>query len=130
MKLEDRVVRSIARRKSVVILRSELLSLGSPTQLGRVLSELVRTGKRLRVGNGIYAKTRVNRFTGRLAPAATFEAIASEAFRKLGIDIAPGILASDYNTGKSTQVPMTPAVSTETRRISVSGPRRTLLGLE
>lgn len=119
MKLEDRVVRSIARRKSVVILRSELLSLGSPTQLGRVLSELVRTGKRLRVGNGIYAKTRVNRFTGRLAPAATFEAIAPEAFRKLGMDIASGILASDYNTGKSTQVPMTPAVSTETRRISL-----------
>ncbi|MFM0277733.1 DUF6088 family protein [Paraburkholderia sediminicola] len=111
-------MRSIARRKGVVILRSELAGLGSPAQLSRVLVTLVKNGKLVRVGRGVYAKTRVNRFTGGPAPAAVFEAIASEAFRKLGIDIAPGTLLSEYNAGKSTQVPMTPVVSTGTRRIS------------
>jgi hypothetical protein len=118
MKLEARVMRSIARRRGVVILRSELADLGSPAQLSRVLAALVKSGKLVRVGRGVYAKTRINRFTGRPAPAATFEAIASEAFRKLGIDIVPGTLLCEYNAGKSTQVPMTPLVSTGTLRIS------------
>jgi hypothetical protein len=63
MKLEARVMRSIARRRGVVILRSELADLGSPAQLSRVLAALVESGKLVRVGRGIYAKTRINRFT-------------------------------------------------------------------
>ncbi|MHB9839713.1 DUF6088 family protein [Paraburkholderia terrae] len=118
MKLEERVARSIARREGVVILRSELAGLGSAAQLSRVLSTLVGAGKLVRVSPGIFAKTRVNRFTGRLAPAATFEAIAAEVFRKLKIDITPGELARDYNAGKTTQVPMLAVVDTGTRRIT------------
>jgi hypothetical protein len=118
MKLEERVARYIARREGVVILRSELAGLGSAAQLSRVLSTLVGAGKLVRVSPGIFAKTRVNRFTGRLAPAATFEAIAAEVFRKLKIDITPGELACDYNAGKTTQVPMLAVVDTGTRRIT------------
>lgn len=36
MTLEDRIVRSIRQRKSVVVLRSELAPLGSTAQVGRV----------------------------------------------------------------------------------------------
>lgn len=111
-------MRSIRRRKSVVILRSEVSGLGSQSQLTRVLAKLVATGQLIRVGHGIYAKTRLNRFTGRPAPAATFEAIAAEAFRKLGIDVGPGTLARDYNFGVSTQIPMVAVVTTGRRRIT------------
>jgi len=124
MKLEDRVLRSIARRHSVVILRSELASLGSPAQLSRVLSSLVKTKILVRIGVGIYAKTRLNKFTRELAPAATFEEIAAEAFRKLEIDVTPGKLAREYNEGNTTQVPMLATVDTGGRRIS----RRISLG--
>jgi hypothetical protein len=79
---------------------------------------LVDTGKLVRVGHGIYAKTRMNRFTGTLLPAAPFESIASEAFRKLGIDVGPGTLARDYNSGVSTQIPMMAVVTTGRRRIT------------
>lgn len=124
MKLEDRVLRSIARRHSVVILRSELAALGSPAQLSRVLSSLVKTKRLVRIGVGIYAKTRLNKFTRELAPAATFEEIAAEVFRKLKIDVAHGKLAREYNADETTQVPMLAIVDTGRRRIK----RRISLG--
>ncbi|WP_087734307.1 DUF6088 family protein [Paraburkholderia piptadeniae] len=118
MKLEARVARSIRRRTGVVILRSDLSRLGSQAQLTRVLTKLVATGQLVRVGHGIYAKTRLNRFAGRPAPAATFESIAAEAFRRLGISVGPGALTREYNTGRSTQLPMVAVVTTGRRRIT------------
>ncbi|WP_326929012.1 DUF6088 family protein [Caballeronia sordidicola] len=118
MKVENRVTAFIAGCEGVVILRSELAGLGSPAQLGRVLRTFVKTRKLVRVGLGIYVKTRLNRYTGQLAPTATFEEIAAEVFRKLKIDVEPGELARDYNAGRTTQVPMLAVVDTGRRRIS------------
>lgn len=101
-----------------MVLRSELSKLGSHSQLTRVLHTPVHRGQLVRVGYGIYAKTRTNRFTGTLLPAASFESIAAEAFRKLGIDVGPGTLARDYNSGSSTQIPMVAVVTTGRRRIT------------
>jgi hypothetical protein len=118
MTLKHKVIRSIRRRKGVVVLRSEVAPLGSAAQVGRVLAKLVGEGTLVRVSKGVYAKTRVNKFTGKLTPAAPFESIAAEAFRKLGIEVSPGSAARDYNEGKTTQIPMTPVVSTGKRRIT------------
>ncbi|MFM0657359.1 DUF6088 family protein [Paraburkholderia sediminicola] len=117
-RLEDRVLRSIRRRAGVVILRSDLSPLGSAAQLSRVLRKLVAAKTLVRISHGVYAKTRMNRFTGGLMPAATFEKIAAETFAKLGIQIGPGLLAREYNSGASTQVPMLAVVTTGRRRIS------------
>jgi hypothetical protein len=118
VKLEDRIVRSIKQRKGVVILRSEVAPLGSTAQVGRVLSKLVADGKLVRVSKGVFAKTRINKFTGKLAPAATFERIAAETFRKLKVSVQPGHLAREYNAGATTQIPMDGVVSTGARRIT------------
>ncbi|NTX20248.1 DUF6088 family protein [Burkholderia cepacia] len=117
MTLEDRIVRSIRRREGVVILRSEVAALGSTAQVGRVLAKLVANGALVRVSKGVFAKTRINKFTGKLAPAAPFESIAAEVFRKLGIEVRPGRLAREYNAGTTTQIPMDAVVNTGTRRI-------------
>lgn len=117
MRLEDRLVRSVRQRKDIVILRSEVAQLGSPAQVGRVLAKLVRDGVLVRVSRGAYAKTRINKFTGKPTPAATLEEIAAEIFRKLKIDVSPGRLARDYNSGLTTQIPMQTIVSTGKRRI-------------
>ncbi len=124
MRIEDKIVRSIRRRKGVVVLRSDVAPLGSKAQVGRVLAKLVGEGVLVRVSIGVYAKTRVNKFTGKLTPAATFEAIAAETFRKLHIVVSPGSAAREYNEGRTTQVPMLAEVSTGRRRIS----RRIQLG--
>jgi hypothetical protein len=117
MKLEGRIVRSISQRKGPVILRSEVAPLGSPAQVGRVLLKLVSDGKLVRVSKGVFAKTEINKFTGTPTPAATFEVIAAETLRKLGIEITPGWLAREYNNGRSTQIPMDSIVNTGKRRI-------------
>lgn len=114
----NKVMRSIRQRKGVVVLRSELSTLGSRSQLTQVLHTLVHGGQLVRVGHGVHAKTRPNRFTGTLMPAGSFESIAAEAFRKLGIDVGPGTLARDYNSGSSTQIPMVAVVTTGRRRIT------------
>lgn len=128
MKLEDRIRRSITQRASTVVLRSELSAMGSTSQVGRVLARLVADGKLVRVSKGAFAKTRINKFTGQPAPAATLEAIAAELFRKLGVDVAPSQLVEEYNSGKTTQIPMAVTVSTGGRRISrkVTVGKRTL----
>jgi hypothetical protein len=118
MNIEDKIVRSIRQRKGVVVLRSEVAPFGSKAQVGRVLAKLVAGGNLVRVSKGVYVKTRVNKFTGKLAPAGTFEAIAAETFRKLGIAVEPGRLARDYNAGKTTQIPMDGVVCTGKRRIT------------
>jgi hypothetical protein len=117
MKLEDRIVRSISQRKGTVILRSEVAPLGSPAQVGRVLSKLISEGRLVRVSKGVFAKTRINKFTGAPTPAATFEVIAAETLRKLGVEVTPGWLSSEYNSGRSTQIPMESIVNTGKRRI-------------
>src|SRR5882762_8523795 len=112
MRLEDRIIRSIRQRKGVVVLRAEVAPMGSVAQVGRVLAELVSDGMLVRVSKGVYAKTRVNKFTGKLAPAATFESIAAETFRKLQIEVEPGQLAREYNAGLTTQIPVDGVVCT------------------
>ncbi|PVZ40361.1 DUF6088 family protein [Pseudomonas sp. CC120222-01a] len=118
MKLEDRMSRSIKQRASVVVLRSEFASMGSDSQVGRVLARFVELGLLIRVSKGAFAKTRINKFTGKPSPAGTLEMIAAELFRKLGISVEPSLLVAEYNSGSSTQIPMGTRVNTGRRRIT------------
>ncbi|MBI6852616.1 S-adenosylhomocysteine hydrolase [Pseudomonas cichorii] len=118
MKLEDRMIRSIKQRESVVVLRSDFTKMGSESQVGRVLARFVENGILIRVSKGAFAKTRINKFTGKPTPAGTLEMIAAELFRKLGISVAPSSLVEEYNSGRSTQIPMGATVNTGSRRIT------------
>lgn len=118
MKLEDRMSRSITQRAGVVVLRSDFAGMASDSQIGRVLARFVTEGKLIRVSKGAFAKTRINKFTGKPTPAGTLEMIAAEMFRKLKIAVEPSMLVAEYNSGQSTQIPMGTTVNTGRRRIS------------
>ena len=118
MRTVDRVARSIANRKGNVILRSELRKLGSYSQVTRSLEELIRAGKLVRAGKGVFVKTRVSSITGRRVPAGSLETVAAEVLKKLGVEVSPGRLAQEYNSGTSTQLTMRFVVNTGNRRIS------------
>lgn len=118
MNTRERLVKSIANRQGAVILRSELSGLGSYSQVSRSLNDLVRSGQLVRAGKGVFVKTRVSSVTGSPVPAGTLEAIATEALKKLGVKVAPGQLIREYNSGKTTQLPMQFVVDTGDRRIS------------
>jgi predicted transcriptional regulator of viral defense system len=117
MKLEERLLLSIRKRAGNVILRSDVTPLGSASQISEALKALQNRGLLLRIGTGIYAKTRVSTVTGAVIPTGSLETLAQEALQRLGVDILPSKAANDYNLGRTTQIPGKLVVNTGKRRI-------------
>lgn len=118
MSVEERIRHAIDQYVGLVLLHSDFCGMGSASQVGKVLSRLVRAGVLVRVSNGAYAKTRINKFTGLPAAAGTLEQISAELFRRLGIEVRASRLVGAYNKGETTQVPCRAVVSTGLRRIT------------
>ncbi|RUR15291.1 conjugal transfer protein [Legionella sp. km535] len=106
MSLRIRVEKKISRSKRQVFLRSDFEKLSDYDQVGRVLKELSREGKLLKIGYGLYAKARINRITGKpmLAADGGFTAISKEALTRLGIKWQYSDATKSYMTN-STQIP-------------------------
>lgn len=124
MRLEERMLRAIKQRAGSVILRRELAGLGSASQVTVALKALQARGVIVRIGTGVYAKTRRSSVTGKTIPAGTLEKLGLEALRKLGVSVAPGKAAAAYNAGATTQIPCVFVVRTDrriSRKISVGG---------
>jgi hypothetical protein len=118
MKLEQRIFLSVRKRAGNVVLRSEFAGIGSSSQLTAVLLVLQQKGILVRIGTGIYAKTRKSAVTGAIVPAGSLETLAIEAFKKLGVHVEPCNAAAAYNRGDSSQLPGAFVVNTGNRRIS------------
>lgn len=124
MKLKERMLRAIKQRAGSVILRRELAGLGSASQVTETLKALQACGVIVRIGTGVYAKTRRSSVTGEIIPAGNLEKLGLEALRKLGVSVAPGKAAAAYIAGTTTQIPGTFVVKTDrriSRKISVGG---------
>ena len=117
MKISDRIKRSVANRGDAVFLRAEFESFGGPAQVGRALSQLTASGALIRLGLGVYAKTKTSVLSGKPIPAKPLEVLAPQALGKLGIKVAPSRLAQAYNDGSSTQAPAGIVLNTGRRRI-------------
>lgn len=87
MKLQERMLRSIKQRAGNVILRTELAGMGSASQVTGALKALQEKGVLIRIGTGVYAKTRKSSITGAIVPAGSLETLASETLRKLGVQV-------------------------------------------
>jgi pyridoxine 5'-phosphate synthase PdxJ len=125
MKLQERMLRAIKKRTGNVILRQELSGLGSASQITEALKALQASSVIVRIGTGVYAKTRQSSVTGAMIAAGSLETLGVEALRKLGVPVAPGKAAAAYNAGTTTQIPGVFIVNTGrqriSRRISVGG---------
>jgi Transcriptional regulator, AbiEi antitoxin len=104
-KLETRVLERIASKRSDVFLRSDFKDLAGYDQIGRALRLLVREGRLIRIGQGLYVKATKSPFTGAPAPLKGLRALAAEALSRLGIESGPTRLEKAYNAGQTTQVP-------------------------
>jgi hypothetical protein len=118
MKLEDRMLRSIRQRNGNVILRSDVAGMGSASQVSEALRALQLKGVLVRIGTGVYAKTRRSSVTGNVFPAGSLETLAAETLAKLGIAVGEGQTTAAYNAGRTTQLPGTFIAHTGRRRIS------------
>ncbi len=118
MRLQERMLRSIKQRTGNVILRADIAKMGSPSQVSEALKALQSQGVLVRIGTGVYAKTRKSSVTGATIPAGSLETLAVETLKKLGVSVSAGSAAAEYNSGRTTQLPGTFVANTGRRRIS------------
>jgi Family of unknown function (DUF6088) len=103
--LESKILARIVRKKESVFLRNDFLDLGGYDQVGRALKYLADDNKLIRIGYGLFAKAKVSSLTGETIPVANLPSLAKEALGRLGVTVMPSKAETDYNEGRSTQIP-------------------------
>ena len=100
-----------------MFVRADFADLGGYDQVGRALRQLVRSGKLLKVGFGLYARAVPARVGTRPVPPKGLTTLR-EALERVGIRTFPSRALEDYNAGRTTQVPTgrVVAVSRRVRR--------------
>jgi hypothetical protein len=118
--LRERVKKRIVDRRDAAFLTREFLDLGGERQVLRALRELTDSGLLIRIGYGVYARAEASPLTGRpmLAARGGFTGAAREALTKLGVAWDLTEWERAYNEGRSTQVPLNPAVRLTKGRFS------------
>lgn len=113
--LEGKIAGRIARKKSPVLLREDFDDLGGYDQVGRALLTLIKKGKLIKIGYGLYAKARISSLTGNTTPVEPLPTLAQYALDRLGVAPGPSRAAVDYQQGRSTQVPTGRLISVNKR---------------
>ena len=113
--LEGKIATRIARKQSPVLLREDFGDLGGYDQVGRALLTLTKKGKLIKIGYGLYVKAKVSSLTGNTVPVEPLPALAQRALDRLGAAPGPSQAATDYQEGRSTQVPTGRLISVDKR---------------
>jgi hypothetical protein len=116
--LRDRIEERIARKAGEdVFLPREFYKLGGQDQVLRALRGLVRDGRLVRLGYGVYARAIVSRLSGEplLYAANGLSGAARQALDKLGVPWEPTESECAYNEGRSTQIPVNPVLRVKGR---------------
>jgi hypothetical protein len=103
-KIEERMSR---KPGDAVFLTREFAHLGGEHQVLRALRGLVREGRLVRLGYGVYGRAVKSGLSGKpmlYSPNGFFGA-AREALDKLGVEWEPTEAERAYKEGRSTQVP-------------------------
>ena len=111
--LRNKIEMRIARRRGEdVFLPREFADLGGEDQVLRALRGLVRGGRLVRLGYGVYGRAITSRLSGEpiLYSPNGFAGAARQALDKLGVKWEPTEAERAYNEGWSTQVPINPVV--------------------
>lgn len=103
--LETQLLKRIDRKRGDVFLRADFDGLGGYDQVGRALRDLVRQGKLLRIGYGLYSRAIKSPFDDRTLVPPKGLATLREALKRVGIETLPSRSTGDYNAGRTTQVP-------------------------
>lgn len=115
--LQAKIENRIAKRRGDVFLTREFADLGGERQVLRALSRVVAEGHLVRLGYGVYGRAFASKLTGKplLYNPNGFIGAAREALTKLGVAWEPTEWERAYNEGRSTQVPVNPAVRVKGR---------------
>ncbi len=125
--VKNEISRWISQTDDTVFLRKDFKDFGEYDQVGRALQKLVKSGESVRIGYGIYAKTRpslIRKGARTLATPGGFKGAVYEVLDRLGVKWKPCDAETAYNKGKSTQIPANTFVIIHgrfSRKISFNG---------
>lgn len=103
--LKQKISERVARQEGDVFLRKDFEDLGGYDQVGRALRQLVREGKLVKIGYGLYARATTSPLSGKTIPNKALPKLAVQALDRLNIKVIPSSFHRDYNEGRTTQVP-------------------------
>ena len=113
-RIEERIAR---KRGDTVFLTREFSDLSDEDQVLRALRTLVREGRLVRLGYGVYGRAIKSRLSGEplLYSPGGLVGAAREAMNKLGVKWELTDSERAYNEGRSTQVPVNAVVRVKGR---------------
>lgn len=103
--LEARIAERIARSRREVYVRDDFKDLGGYDQVGRGLRRLVSRGQLIKIGYGLYARSKISSISGKAIPRKPLPLLAVEALKRLNVESFPSRYTQAYNAGRTNQVP-------------------------
>ena len=113
--IEYKALQRIKKIRSNVVLRQDLMDLGSYRQVSRVFKKMMDDNKLVKIGAGIYAKAYLSEMLNVPIIQGGFDQACKEALTKKGIQWELSTAAQEYNAGRTTQVPVRTSVRLKSR---------------
>ena len=113
--LKDKIRYRIKRSKSSVFLLKDFDDLSDRNQTGRALRELIKENLLMKIGYGLYSRTKLDSFDNEVLPERGLIEAGKEALFKLGIKTYPTTYETLYNNFQSTQVPTGRVIGVKSR---------------
>lgn len=107
MKAKKLILEKINKSKTSIFLRSDFNLKLNYSYTSKILKQLVEEEKLIKVGKGIYIRTRINRITNlpMIDHNGGFDGALIEILERLNETYKISNIAKDYIEGKTTQIP-------------------------
>lgn len=110
-KIEQRIVASSGQ----IILYRDMTDLADKTQISRALRQLVKKGKLIKIGYGVFAKTYYSARLNKCLLNGNPKNIFIEALSRLNVTWEFGKTDQDYHAGRFTQIPVFTSIKLKSR---------------
>lgn len=113
--VENQMQKRLAQLSTNVVLWQDFVDLAMPRQLSRGFNKLLAKGILLKMGRGIYTKTKISQFSNKPIPVDFADHLLRDALDRLNVRWQPSSVEAAYNRGDSTQIPVTALVRLKSR---------------
>ncbi len=103
--LEARMNYRIKRSAVPVFVPKDFKDLSDNDQIGRVFRKMTKSGAPIKIGKGVYARSKTSKLSGKPTLEKPLQYLARDLLQKIGVEAAPSSFDKAYNEDKTTQVP-------------------------